>query len=150
MKKFILTISFFTTLTAFSQTTIQEYNYMTTGYQLQAKTGQDINKGYKVESIGKFAVNFTNSGKSTANRFSEFFSVYNENSKMPLVPIGTLVKMYRTDVVNDVYFFMPNKYANAEVLQKAMDDYTKIFKGEEIIVNYTWNMMRMISTLTTK
>jgi len=150
MKKIILAITFITTFSIFGQTTMQEYNYMTTGYQIQVKSGQDINKGYRVESMGKYSVGFTNSSKINANRSSEFFTVYSENSKKTAEPIGTLIKMYRSDIVNDVYFFMPNKYSTSEVFQKAMDDFTKIFKGDEIIVNYSWNMMRMISVLTTK
>lgn len=148
MKRIILAMAFIATLSAFGQTTMQEYNYMTTGYQLQVKSGQDINKGYRVERIGKFAVDLSVTPK--AQRISEFFTVYSENSAKPLEPIGTLVKMYKTSVANDVYFFMPNRYSSSEVFAKAIDDYTKTFKGDEVIVNYTWNMMRMISVLTTK
>lgn len=150
MKKIIFALAFVTTLSAFGQTTMQEYNYMTTGYTLQVKSGQDINKGYRVESIGKFSVDFPTTGKLTAKRISNFYSVYNENSARPMEPIGTLVKMNRSDVVNDTYFFMPNKYTASDVFNKAMEDYTKVFKGDEIIVNYTWNMMRMVSSLNTK
>jgi len=150
MKKIILAIAFFATLSGFSQTTMQEYNYMTTGYQMQVKSGQDINKGYRVESIGKFAVGFVNSSKANANRLSEFFKIYNENSSSPLIPIGVLVKMYRSDMVNESYFFMPNSYSTSEIFNKAFEDYLKIFKTDEVSANYTWNMMRMISSLTTK
>jgi len=150
MKKIILGMLLFIGLTSYSQTTMLEYNYMTSGYIIQVKSGQDINKGYRVESIGKYLVDFAVNASKRAKRISEFYSVYNENSARPTEPIGTLIKMYRSDVVNDTYYFMPNKYAQADVLSRAVEDYTKTFKGDEVIVNYTWNMMRMISSLTTK
>ena len=157
MKKIILAIAFIGALSAYSQTTLEEYNYMTSGFLIQLRTGQDFNKGYRMERLGKFAVEIPVASKG--QRVSEFYAVYNENSTMPTEPIGTLLKMYRTDSfnehLNNAYFFMPNKYSSSDVLTKAYDTYIKLFKSTTLsstqpTQDYTWNMIRMISNLNTK
>lgn len=50
MKKIILAILFFTSF-SYSQTTQEEYNYLTKGYREQISKGLDLKKGYQFENL---------------------------------------------------------------------------------------------------
>ena len=63
MKKVTLLFALLVTSLSFSQTTNDEYNYMVKGYQIQASSGLDMKKGYKLEDLttvekGSYSFNF--------------------------------------------------------------------------------------------
>jgi hypothetical protein len=45
-------------LAAKSQTTEEEYNYLTKGYQIQLESGLDMKKGYTMKDLTEYVVNF--------------------------------------------------------------------------------------------
>ena len=51
-KKIILALSLFCiSLNGISQTSLEEYNYITKGYKVQMESGLDMKKGYELEDI---------------------------------------------------------------------------------------------------
>ncbi len=51
MKKIYLLFAFVFTTFIYSQTTLEEYNYMLSGYHIQKSNGLDLKKGYEFEDI---------------------------------------------------------------------------------------------------
>jgi hypothetical protein len=51
MKKLILFALLMVSLTTFSQTTLEEYNYITKGYKIQLESGLDMKKGYSLSKV---------------------------------------------------------------------------------------------------
>lgn len=51
MKKIYLLFAFVFTTFIYSQTSVEEYNYMVKGYQIQLSSGLDMKKGYSVENL---------------------------------------------------------------------------------------------------
>lgn len=62
MKKIILSLLLLASISSYCQdkpngTTLEEYNYMTKGYQIQISSGLDVKKGYRIEDLYSFDAN---------------------------------------------------------------------------------------------
>jgi hypothetical protein len=68
MKKLILFALLMVSLTTFSQTTLDEYNYVTKGYKIQLESGLDMKKGYSMVKVGG---SYTEERKATFYRFNK-------------------------------------------------------------------------------
>jgi hypothetical protein len=51
MKKIILLFVLFSSACSYSQTTLDEYNYLTKGYKIALESGLDLKQGYKMFDI---------------------------------------------------------------------------------------------------
>lgn len=151
MKKITLLLLLIIGTASFAQVSVQEYNYLTSGFVIQISTGQDLNKGYRLDKLGKFSVGFTNEKKVDTKRTSEFFSVYNEGNSNPTNPIGLMVKMYREDNDKFTYFFMPGKGSSIDIYTKAIENYNaNVFTSNEPQQQHSWNYLMMIASLISK
>lgn len=61
---FVLMIVLFAFANVYSQTTLEEYNYLTKGYKVQIESGLDMKKGYEIEELDK-----TESGERTVTLY---------------------------------------------------------------------------------
>ncbi len=75
----ILLLVLLVPIRAISQTTLEEYNYVTKGYQVQIQSGLDMKKGYNFEDI---TTHHVESGKGVT-RQTEFKALFKEGQKKP-------------------------------------------------------------------
>ena len=68
MQKLLISILLMVSLTTFSQTTLEEYNYVTKGYKIQQESGLDIKKGYSMVEIDE---NHSTDRKATLYKFNK-------------------------------------------------------------------------------
>ncbi len=66
--------------TSNAQTTMEEYNYITTGYRLQVEGGLDMKKGYRFVDL---ISNQTTSASTGAERTVEFKALYRQGEPKP-------------------------------------------------------------------
>ena len=73
MRKILFITMIFISVNSFTQTTLEEWNYITKGYKIQLESGLDMKKGYelifdKKQSEGKTQVNFYFLRKTSINK----------------------------------------------------------------------------------
>jgi hypothetical protein len=94
-------------LNSFSQTTMEEYNYVTKGYQIQIESGLDMKKGYEIEFIDSM---------SNGDRFTELKSLIRtkDNSRK----IAAYMIVYSKNGSPKEYICIPNFKSSEEILKK--------------------------------
>lgn len=124
MKKNILSILFviFFTLPAFSQTTEEEYNYVTKGYKIQIESGLDMKKGYRFDEI---AEHYTTSN-TNIRRTCKFLALYRLGE---LKPCAILCIYSRSDNGFKDYICIPT-YDASKDLWNAMNKKLNSYEGD--------------------
>ena len=64
---------------SFSQTTLEEYNYVTKGYKVQIESGLDMKKGYRFEDIHTIHIQYSDG----IERETQFKALFKEGQKQP-------------------------------------------------------------------
>jgi hypothetical protein len=59
------------TSTVFSQTSLEEYNYVTKGYKVQIESGLDMKKGYEIQNVDKSSTSERNAELKVLHRVKE-------------------------------------------------------------------------------
>ena len=75
----VLLLSVLCSVTAISQTTIEEYNYVTKGYKVQLESGLDMKKGYRFEDIHSIHIEYSNG----VIRETDFKALLRDGQKLP-------------------------------------------------------------------
>jgi hypothetical protein len=63
----------------YSQTTLEEYNYVTKGYKVQVESGLDMKKGYRFDDVHTIHIQYSDG----VVRETEFKALFREGQKMP-------------------------------------------------------------------
>ena len=64
---------------SYSQTTLEEYNYVTKGYKVQMESGLDMKKGYRFEDIHTIHIQYSDG----VERETQFKALFKEGQKQP-------------------------------------------------------------------
>ncbi|MCP4051719.1 MAG: hypothetical protein GY739_01430 [Mesoflavibacter sp.] len=120
MKKIIFILCALISITAFSQTSMEEYNYLTKGYLLDKQTGRDLKSGYRMDAtIPPFSQNI-NDGKNTITRKLRILKfVRTEDEKV----VALLVIENREDTGYEGYICVPSILSSSEVKNLASKDF---------------------------
>jgi len=121
----------------FSQTTQEEYNYLTKGYKDQIEKGQDMKKGYKISDLGTWN---TESGKE--KRECEFKGLYRTGQTKPC---AILMIFRRTDIPQGANFYIciPSINATPEIWDQTLDFINKNFQGNDMAMKtIIWALMK--------
>ena len=143
MKQTCLSIAaliFFSTL-SFSQTTMEEYNYISKGYKIQLESGLDMKRGYKIIDIETFKVEH-----SSWHRAITFKVLVREE---PESPAAIIMIVERSDSNYKAYYCIPLYDSDETVWKQAYDNYKNILTSDWISSSsyrdYSWGMIKMIS-----
>ena len=128
---------------AFSQTTEEEYNYVSKGYKIQLESGLDMKKGYRFENVDSWGLDY-----GAFQREASFKYLYRDGED---IPCATMMKLYRTDTDYEQYLCIPHYNSSEDIWKRtlqdfksATEDWTKASHG------YAWGMIKMISFMSSK
>lgn len=106
-KIFIVTIFFFLCFDLMSQTSIEEYNYLTKGYKIQLESGLDMKKGYELRDID---------AKKTNERSAELKALVRTSGSEGIVAAYLVVYNRRGNETE--YICIPHPNSEEEILEK--------------------------------
>jgi len=130
---------FLSVVVAFSQTTLEEYSYLTKGYKIQVESGLDMKEGYEVQYAQTTILR-----KSSFNRNVEFKYLYRENEEYPC---ATLMIMERTDTDYKDYLCIPATNSSEPIWNQAKKDFYKSIDNWAVSSrDYAWGMVKMIAS----
>ncbi|KAB2913524.1 MAG: hypothetical protein F9K23_17010 [Bacteroidetes bacterium] len=109
MKNIIIALLLAVSLPAISQTTQEEYNYITKGYKTQVESGLDMKKGYSFKDYGTFTIE---EGKE--KRQCEFKGLFRDGQTKPC---AVMMIFRRTDISNGAvhYICIPSSDAPEDI-----------------------------------
>ena len=132
MKKLPLLLTFFIFFSGYSQTTLEEYNYMTKGYRIQLESGLDTKKGYQVQDLLKIS----------KNDYSFDFKTLTREADDELA--GIMVLAYSKVWDNRYYLAIPIK--NNDLYQRFEDDVERWDKKMTMAYAIAVSEMLMVTT----
>lgn len=124
-----------------AQTTIEEYNYITKGIQVQQESGLDMKKGYiLVDTEVSSSVKW---GDGTERKFQ--FLLLKKTSETPnkLKAIVAVYQNIRNGKYGNEYFCIPTYSSSDEVWQKAFQDYNKM--SNQAWQSFAWALAKISS-----
>jgi hypothetical protein len=108
LQKLILLISLtFLSNSFFSQTTLEEYNYITKGYKVQIESGLDMKKGYLFEDVYS---------QKSGERLAELKVLY--RIKETKKEIAAYLIIYSKEGNEPEYLCVPNPKSEKEIILK--------------------------------
>jgi len=126
-------------VTAFSQTTLEEYSYLTKGYKIQVESGLDMKAGYEMHYAQTTVLR-----KSSFNRNVEFKYLYRAEEEYPC---AILMIMERTDTDYKDYLCIPTPNSSEPIWNQAKKDFYKSIDTWTVSSrDYAWGMIKMIAT----
>lgn len=150
LKKVILIVFviFFSFLSRIhSQTTQEEYNYLTKGYKIQVESGLDVKKGYTIKDLGNWGLN-----SGSESRSCEFKALIRQGQT---TPCAVLLIYKRTDIAEGIkhYICIPSHDAPEYIWNQTLDFVNQnINGGVNISMNKTivWSLMKFSASLSSK
>mgnify|MGYP001810283802 CR=1 FL=1 len=138
MKKLIVLLFMALSISAYSQTTLEEWNYITKGYKIQKESGLDMKKGYDV----KFLI----TENSFINSIDRTFNLYELIRLKDNSSAGIIIEYIKRDrgVKSIFYFGIPQKNSSVEIWNMAHNS-NFAFENKEIGIAYSWALTRLIS-----
>ena len=131
----LFTTLFFTTK-SYSQTTQEEYNYISKGYKVQVESGLDMKKGYTLVDLGKWGLD-----AGSEHRECVFKGLMRTGQTKPC---GIMMIYHRTDN-NGVtwYICIPSADAPSELWQQTLDFVNENFKDNNTMMQtIIWALMK--------
>ena len=139
---FLLAFSF---QNLFSQTTQEEYNYITKGYKIQLESGLDMKKGYSLTELESWGLTH-----NSEKRNCTFKGLFREGQSKPC---AIMLIYKRTDLANGAVFYIciPSHDAPENIWEQTLGFINDNFK-ENIQLNNTviWALMKFASQETQK
>jgi len=138
----LLALTVFLTICSksFSQTTQEEYNYVTKGYKVQIESGLDMKKGYSFVDYGNWGLEF-----GIQNRQCEFKGLVKAGATKPC---AIMMVYKRTDIKDGAtwYICIPSSDAPAELWQQTLDFINGNFKDNTALTStIIWALMKFSS-----
>ncbi len=140
MKKIIVVFSIVFTQSVYSQTTMEEWRYMTKGYSIQKESGLDMKKGYELKKMYTSQSTVIGGLKRTFN-FIELFRL-SDNTTCGIIVEYIKVENGKKSIS---YFGIPAKYTESEVWNAARESILN-FSNKEIGIAYSLALMDLISS----
>ena len=147
IKQTILTVIFalfIGTIKLFSQTTQEEYNYITKGYKVQIESGLDMKKDYTLVDLGNWGLRTGNE-----NRECTFKALMRQGQTKPCA----IMMIYkRTDISNGVnwYICIPSP-DSSELWDQTLDFINENFTDNNSLQKtIVWSLMKLSSQSITK
>lgn len=106
MKNIIIAVLLLASLPLLSQTTQEEYNYLTKGYKVQIESGLDMKKGYTFTDYGVYEIK-----EGSQTRQCEFKGLVKDGQTKPC---AVLMIFKRTDIPNGTVYYICIPSANAD------------------------------------
>ena len=92
---------------SFAQTSLEEYNYVTKGYQVQLESGLDMKKGYRFEDVHTIHIQFSDG----IERETEFKALFKEGQKLPVA----ILCIYSRSAEGKDYICIPQFSSSKEI-----------------------------------
>ena len=148
MKKSILIFALLLSAVTFvkSQTTEEEYNFITKGYKVQLESGLDMKKGYTLKDLGSWSLNFGTDG----TRDASFKGLYKDNATKPCA-IMLIYKRPSTGYTE--YYCIPTTDAPQALWDKTLDQINTHFSeasAKAVYSTLVWSLMKFSVQQTTK
>lgn len=147
MKIKLLTIlaAAFVSTAAFSQTTQEEYNYLSKGYKIQLESGLDMKSGYEIKEVGDYGVNYNNGEFSRDVKFLHLYRIGET------IPCATLAIFSRSNTDYEQYYCIPHIDSSSDIWTQAYSDFQSLTTSwSEQGSGYTWSMIKVISQLSSE
>lgn len=130
--------------TLYSQTTQEEYNYITKGYKLQIEGGLDMKKGYSLIDLGSWGLTH-----NPEHRECSFKGLVRQGQTKPCA----IMMIYkRTDVANGAIWYICVPSIDAEDLWSQTLTFinTNCKENDKLENTLIWGLMHLASQQTTK
>ena len=115
MKKLFLTALLAASISAaFSQTTEEEFNYVTKGYKTTLEQGLDVKNGYLVETIPQ--------AKATSNNTVKLEPKILLRKGQPAKDFAAMMIVYSLNNKVTKVYCIPHPSSNADILAKSVQD----------------------------
>jgi hypothetical protein len=120
MKTSLFLVLILFNLPSYSQTTLDEYNYITKGYKIQTESGLDIKKGYEVEDITSASADlaYKDSGATNINRKAWLKALYKVNG--PSRKLAAYMVIYQRADDEKEYICIPHPNSATSIKQRFM------------------------------
>jgi len=138
MKRYILFNFLFLCLELMSQTTLEEWKYMTKGYYIQKESGLDMKKGYELNSL--FTSYTTIQGCNRKFNFIELFRL-SDNLVCGIIIEYEKIENGKKSIF---YFAIPTKNSSNEIWKEAKKMNLN-FSSKELGIAYSWALTELIS-----
>ena len=123
-----------------SQTTKEEYNYLSQGYRMQLERGLDMKKGYKLEDYDTWGMDY-----GTFKRQVIFKGLFREGENKPC---AILMILKRTNSDYEEYICIPHYESTEEMWDQAYKDFKNATdQWPQSSRGYAWGMIQFISYL---
>jgi hypothetical protein len=149
MKKFLTAVLFVSAslmpLCGVSQTTQEEYNYITKGYKVQIESGLDMKKGYSFTDLGDWGLTH-----GTEKRRCEFKALMRSGQAKPC---AILMIYKRTDIENGATYYVciPSQGSSDEIWKQTLDFINEKCRDNTLLQNtIIWALMNFSSLQTNK
>lgn len=128
----------------FSQTTQEEYNYITKGYKVQIESGLDMKKGYSFQDYGTWGL-----AESGAKRECEFKGLVRSGQTKPC---AILMIYRRTDIPDGAKYYICIPSGDAtELWQQTLKIIKEDLNDSDLMQNaIIWALMKFVSETKTK
>lgn len=148
MKKiFTFFAAFFVlSVVSYSQTTLEEYNYITKGYKVQIESGLDMKKGYTLTNLGDWGLTF-----GTEKRNVEFKGLYRANESLPC---AIMMIFKRTDIPTGATYYVciPHPKSDESIWKLTLDFVNTHTSEKSTAMSKTiiWALMKFASQEATQ
>jgi hypothetical protein len=137
----LLLLIFISSSSSYAQTTEEEYNYLTKGYKIQIESGLDMKKGYRLEPLGEWDLNYGNDGR----RGAEFLTLIREDKN----EIAGILMIYkRPSTKHATYYCIPSKDAPQSLWDRTLEQLNKDYestKSKQVLSAISWALMKLAS-----
>mgnify|MGYP001803655980 CR=1 FL=1 len=130
-------LSVLISFTSFSQTTEEEFNYLTKGYKIQLESGLDMKKGYSIKDYGTWGTQY-----SSFKRNATFKGLYRDGESKPCAVLMIFQKT-NNDYVE--YVCIPHMDSDEAIWSKAFKNWNEAADSWSAGAGYSWGMIKFIS-----
>lgn len=131
MKNLLLIVLSIVSFSLLSQTTQEEYNYLTKGYKIQIESGLDMKSGYSLQAITTHSV---------GPRVTEFLGLYRDGEN---VPCATLMIYTHQNTGFKRYLCIPSFDADPKIWNQYLMSFNE-FNGEARLA-VVWGVSKLSS-----
>ena len=123
---------------AFCQTSLDEYNYVTKGYQFQKESGLDMKKGYELSDSN--TTDFLDPGVIRTFKFKKLIRLWDK--KVCAIMVEYTLRVNQKD--NTIYFCIPMKNSSPEIWAKVAQQ-LRTFNNPDLSTAYNWALIQFIT-----
>lgn len=122
---------------AFSQTTTEEYNYITKGYRIQLEAGLDMKKGYFFVEKTRASVKVNDDTRKGVLK-----GLYRKSGDSTVLAAYMLIYQYNNEPA--VYYCIPHPKSSANIINQYISD---LYNGENTKTNQSYRLQLIAHVL---